>query len=173
VLSQFSNLVFLSVAFNTKIELQQKVLGRRDGQKMIGKLVYRLRRLNTLYIFNCPTDRLVIHSNSLERMHIYRSEFAAIKELKTPKLRKLMFHSHIQEQCNVKSLKQNNDSSSVSLFEVLYDGCPALEYFNHANFTRLKPRKMSKEAYCQVADELCTKKYNELTESSLRRDHSS
>ena len=45
ILTGFKNLTFLSMAFSSQMELQQKVQKRDDGQKMITEIVSKLERL--------------------------------------------------------------------------------------------------------------------------------
>ena len=164
IVSQFRNLTFLSMAFNQQIEIQQKLYNRDEGQRLIKLLLENLGKLKNLYIFSCPTDSLVIHSESLERLHIYRSEFAGIQELKTPGLRKLMFHSNLREFFSksrsghdAESAKKNNKR----LYEILYE-CPSLEYFNQCDLGVLKSHKLNRERWCHYANILIVSKYHEL-----------
>lgn len=79
VVLTFRNLTFLSLNFNQTIELKEKIERTTRGQRMIKTVTDNLKKLKTLYLFYCPTDRLIIHSKSIERLHIYKSEFAGIK----------------------------------------------------------------------------------------------
>ena len=38
-----------------------------------------LKKLKQLYVFVCPTTELVVHSDTLEKLCIYKSEFVSIK----------------------------------------------------------------------------------------------
>ncbi len=167
ILSRFSNLTFLSLAFNTKIELQQKVLSRSDGSDMIRQLVSRLPKLSTLYLFNCPTERLIIHSGSLERLHIYRSEFAGVAELRTPNLIKLIFHQHVREVLDAHKAQTSpmESDDSISILGVLYDGCPVIKCFNHADLSQIRGNNLERKDWCQKAYRICLETYKEIMDS--------
>ena len=158
LLCNFGNLLFLSLTFNTIMELQQKVRGRDDGQTVVKELVERLKKLKTLYIFHCPSDKIVIKSESLERLHIYRSEFAAFEDLHAPKLRTIMFQGHAREvDDGAPSL-----AGRRSLLEIIFDGCPALEQLNNVSLVpRQRDRDVGRSAWCRDVRQVCFKKYNE------------
>merc|ERR1712029_1035343 len=84
--------------FTQQIELKQRILGQDSpAQDMIQTVVTNLKKLKQLYIFVCPTQELIVKSDSLEKLCIYKSEFVSIKELKTPNLKSLMFHNGLEE----------------------------------------------------------------------------
>ncbi len=172
LVTSFKNLTFLSVAFTQGIELQQKVTGRDDGQKVLSGIVDGLPKLKSLYIFCCATDRLKLKSESLEKLHIYKSEFAAVRELKAPKLRKFMFHNSLAEYFAKVEANQPGErggeneggggggcGEAGALFSILYEGCPELESFNGVNLGCLKGRGLGKAEWCYYAVALCFKKY--------------
>ncbi len=148
LVSSCKNLTFLSVAFKPGIELEQKVTGRDDGRIALKQMVNQLPKLRSLYIFSCPTSKLEIGSESLERLHIYKSEFAAIKKLDTPNLAKLVFHSS-----SLLSAGQEN------IFSVLRRGCPRLKVFNGVDLGCLKGRELSEQEWCYQAMRLYYNKY--------------
>ncbi len=168
IVVSFKNLTFLSVAFTPNMELQQQILRRRDGQKMIKNMVDNLPKLNSLYLFCCPADKLVIHSESLEKLHVYKSEFTRIGEFRTPALRKLVMHNMLEEF--VTRLKYNyaNDGRGASngLFGPIYDGCPVLDSFNSVDLSCLRCHNFSREEWCYWALNLCVKKYRKLLTQS-------
>lgn len=164
LVSSFTQLTFLSLSFTQHIELQQRVLQRNDAQYVIKKLTERLKKLKSLYVISCPTDKLVIRSESLERLHIYRSEFAAISELRTPRLRRLMFH----ESLNAFFHKIQGDYHSKKgaslhrgLFGILYDGCPGLESFNTVDVRGLRDANTSREDWSRYMFMRTWRKYQQ------------
>ena len=169
LLCQFGNLVFLSLTFNTTAELQQKVQGRDDGKRVIRELVGRLKKLQTLYLFHCPSDNIVVRSESLERLHIYRSEFAAFEELSAPKLRSMMFQGHAREIGGQPSPSSCDRRRRPPLLEIIFDGCPKLERLNNVGLVRdeahvvvpLCSRDVGKSAWCRRAHKMCLEKYSE------------
>ncbi len=172
IASTFKNLTFLSIAFTQGIELEQKVTKRLDGQALVKRVVETLPKLKSLYIFCCPTDKLVIHSETLQKLHIYKSEFAAISDLKTPRLRKLMFHNSLSEffskmESNRGDVREADDGGGVlgearELFSILYEDCPALESFNGVNLGCLRGQGLTKPEWCYYALALCFKKSRSL-----------
>lgn len=159
LLCQFGNLVFLSLTFNTTAELQQKVQGRSDGQRVIKELVGRLKKLQTLYLFHCPSDKIVIGSESLERLHIYRSEFAAFEELSAPKLRSMMFQNHARELA--RDAWPPGQSNRRPLLELIYDGCPQLAQLNNVSLVPQRSRDVGKSAWCHKTRQMCLEKYSQ------------
>ena len=168
LLSQLQNLVFLSLTFNTTAELQQKVQGRSDGQRVIKELVGRLKKLHTLYLFHCPSDKIVVRSESLERLNIYRSEFAAFEELSAPELRSMMFHGHAREVGgDPRHSAGDRDLRRPTLLELIYEGCPKLELLNNVSLVPLRNRDVGKSAWCCKCHQICLEKYSQC--QSFRR----
>ena len=160
LLSQLQNLVFLSLTFNTTAELQQKVQGRSDGQRVIKELVGRLKKLHTLYLFHCPSDKIVVRSESLERLNIYRSEFAAFEELSAPELRSMMFHGHAREVGgDPRHSAGDRDLRRPTLLELIYDGCLKLERLNNVSLVPRRNRDVGKSAWCCKAHQMCLESY--------------
>lgn len=170
LVSSFTHLTFLSVSFTQHIELQQRVMRRSDGQYVLKKICERLKNLKSLYITSCPTDKLVLRSDSLERLHIYRSEFAAIQELRTPKLRKLMFHESLREFFNKVQGDYNSRkgrSLHKGLFGVLFDGCPNLEAFNMVDIRGLRDGSTTREDWCRYMFMRTWRKYQQLVQTDV------
>ena len=124
-------------------------------------MVTNLKKLKQLYIFVCPTQELVVRSDSLEKLCIYKSEFVSIKELKTPNLKSLMFHNGLEEF--FRKARQDRESSikflNGGLFKVIYQGCPNLDFFNTVHVGVLRPHKLPQDQWCQYALRLCVRKY--------------
>jgi hypothetical protein len=160
IVCTFKNLTFLSITFTNRLELQQRILRQNQAQVLIRTITDNLKKLATLYIHYCPTDELIIHSESLVRLHIYRSDFVAIKELRAPKLQKLMFQSSLLEFFN-QARRQSEEGKSLhkDIFKILYDGCPQLESFNTVEIGCLREHNLSREEWCYYALKLCLKKY--------------
>lgn len=162
ILSRFSNLTFLALHFTQQIELKQRILGRnQDGQDMIQSVVTNLKKLKQLYVFVCPTTELVVHSDTLEKLCIYKSEFVSIKELRTPKLKSLMFHNGLEEF--FRKARQDKEMGikflNGGLFKVIYQGCPELDFFNTVHVGVLRPHNLTQEQWCTYALRLCVRKY--------------
>ena len=49
------------------------VVGTNSMQQMLDKILMELSHLKTLYIFVCPSQKLSLKSNSLEKLCIYKS----------------------------------------------------------------------------------------------------
>ena len=49
------------------------VVGTNSMQQMLDKILMELTHLKTLYIFVCPSQKLSLKSNSLEKLCIYKS----------------------------------------------------------------------------------------------------
>ena len=160
LLGQFGNLVFLSLTFNTTAELQQKVQGRNEGQAVIRDLVGGLKKLQTLYLFHCPSDKIVIRSESLERLHIYRSEFAAFEELSAPELRSMMFQNHAREVIPAITSGESKRSRQT-LLELIYDGCPKLAQLNNVSLPPLRSREVGKGVWCRKTSQMCLETYRQ------------
>ena len=91
-ISQFKNLIFLSIHFTAQIELQEKIQTSKNSQSNIQQnfiqfILNNLLKLRKFYLNSCPVQDLKMESQSLEKFCLYRSEFVSIKTLKTPKLR--------------------------------------------------------------------------------------
>ncbi|TRY61069.1 hypothetical protein TCAL_09261 [Tigriopus californicus] len=157
IVLSFQNLTFLSIAFNRHIELQQKVLNQTEGGNMIQEICAGLKKLKSLYIFSCPSSQLVIKSPTLEKLHIYKSEFVAFKCLETPSLRKFMFLSNMQEFFRSVRSSYLEEKSNLhdGLFGLIYDGCPKLDLFNKVDLRTLRKHDLSRDEWCAVVLRLC------------------
>ena len=163
ILSKFTNLTFLAMHFTQQIELKQRILGQNSAaQDMIQTVVTNLKKLKQLYIFVCPTQELVVHSDSLEKLCIYKSEFVSIKELKMLNLKSLMFHNGLEEF--FRKARQDREMGirflNGGLFKVIYQGCPNLDFFNTVHVGVLRPHNLSQDDWCQYALRLCVRKYH-------------
>ena len=99
---QYMNLTFLSLHFTPQIELNERLEGNETSQKFIQEkfiniILKKLPKLKKLYLHACPIQQLVIKSNTLEKLCIYRSEFLEIKQISAPKLKTLMFHEGLRQ----------------------------------------------------------------------------
>ena len=97
-ISQFKNLILLSIHFTAQIELQEKIQTSKNSQSNIQQnfiqfILNNLLKLRKFYLNSCPVQDLKMESQSLEKFCLYRSEFVSIKTLKTPKLRNQSFTS--------------------------------------------------------------------------------
>lgn len=157
IVLSFQNLTFLSITFNRHIELQQKVLNQTEGGSMIQEICAGLKKLKSLYIFSCPSSQLVIKSQTLEKLHIYKSEFVAIKYLETPSLRKFMFLSNMQEFFRAIRSSYLEEKSNLhdGLFGLIYDGCPKLDLFNKVDLRPLQKHDLSRDEWSAVVLRLC------------------
>lgn len=174
LIGKFKHLRFLAVHFTHQIELQQRVLGRNSAQKMLMQIVADLKSLRTLYVFVCPTNELIIHSESLEKLCIYKSEFVHIKELITPNLRSLMFHNGLHEF--FRKAREDREMGvkflNGGLFKVIYQGCPKLDFFNTVYVGVLRPHNLSQEEWAQYALKLCIRKYQYDKDFAATYNHS-
>ena len=156
-------------------ELQQKVQGRSEGQTVIKELVGRLKKLRTLYLFHCPSDKIVVRSESLERLHVYRSEFAAFEELRAPRLRSMMFQNHARELHDELELSvlveangepkhatyQDEAERPRPLLELIFEGCPKLEQLNNVSLVEMRSRDVGRSAWCRQTRQMCLEKYRQ------------
>ena len=130
ILTKFANLTLLSICFNTGIEFEQKVTHSNHGCEVIERIVAGLKHLEILQIRHCPTERLVLRSESLLVLSLFQAEFADFQELATPNL----CHLRIWQ---VKTFMMENTSDiSVAdqcdkLFRTLHQGCPNLKTLNN------------------------------------------
>ena len=157
----FKNLSYLAMHFTPQIELQQRILGTNFGQNIITQITSSLSHLKTLYIFVCPIQNLKIHSNSLEKLCIYKSEFVDIKEMNTPKLKTLMFHNGLAEF--FRKAREDREMGvkylNGGLFKVIYNGCPQLDFFNSVYVGILRKHNLCQKEWAHYAMKLCVRKY--------------
>ena len=161
IVTSFKNLTFLSMSFNETIELRQKLERRSDARSLIRSVLGQLKRLKTLYLFHCPGDDLVIESDTLERLHIYKSEFAAVHTIKTPNLTKIVFHGGILEFFRKIRSRDEDAAKKAKIFSVLYEGAPKLAVFNQVDVRGLRRMRddWSKDRWSHEALTLCLKHY--------------
>jgi len=170
---QFINLTFLSLHFTPQIELNERLEGTESSQKFIQEkfintILKKLPKLKKLYLHACPIQHLVIKSNTLEKLCIYRSEFLDIKEIHAPKLKTLMFHEGLRQffkHFEAKKMSNSNTRPEYDVFEVIYDGCPKLHIFNSVPVGNLHHFYRGKKEWCLAALSLCLKSYQKLFNS--------
>ena len=157
----FKNLTYLAMHFTPQIELQQRILGTNHAQNLISQITASLFRLKTMYVFACPIQNLKISSNSLEKLCIYKSEFVDIKEMKTPKLKSLMFHNGLAEFFRTAREDRERGVRYLhgGLFRVIYNGCPQLDFFNSVYVGILRKHNLSQKEWSHYAMKLCVRKY--------------
>ena len=157
----FKNLTYLAMHFTPQIELQQRILGTNHAQNLISQITASLIRLKTMYVFACPIQNLKISSNSLEKLCIYKSEFVDIKEMKTPKLKSLMFHNGLAEFFRTAREDRERGVRYLhgGLFRVIYNGCPQLDFFNSVYVGILRKHNLSQKEWSHYAMKLCVRKY--------------
>ena len=152
IITRFKNLTFLALHFTQQIELQQRILGLNSAQGLIQDIVSQLKKLKMLYIFVCPTRNLVIHSESLEKLCIYKSEFVRIEDIRTPKLKSLMFHNGLGEF--FRKAREDREMGvkflNGGLFRLIYNGCPNLDFFNTVYIGVLRQHDLSQEEWSQI-----------------------
>ena len=167
---QFTNLTFLSLHFTPQIELNEKLEGTDSSQRFIqqqfiNQLLKKLPRLKKLYLHSCPIQKLVIHSETLEKLCIYRAEFLDLKELKTPRLKVLMYHEGLRQffkHFAAKRLAENTRSNDFDVFEVIYDGCPNLQVFNSVPVGSVRHFCSNKKEWCATTLTICHKRYQKV-----------
>lgn len=176
---QFTNLTFLSLHFTPQIELNEKLEGNEASQKIIQEefinvILKKLPKLKKLYLHACPIQQLVIHSDTLEKLCIYRAEFLELKELKTPKLKVLMYHEGLRQffkHFEAKRLASINTKENYDVFEVIYEGCPNIQLFNSVPLTNVRHFHPSKKDWCNTALTISLRRYQKVFNSGTDALH--